>query len=408
MIWPPSPRTTSPQAAAPSPKMRPPSTWARTRSGLTVMPQSSAKVIFSTWTRLRLSREISVTWALWLSRKLLQATPRARPSGSGDPQPPRSAASSSARRVRGLPASRSRRRSTGSRPAAMASSSIADSRANSVCELPTERHTMMGTPVWTLVVSSLKLASAYGPSTAPVVVKIVDAAFDQHIGHERQVGEVGSAAICWWKAVRRPRRRRRPGPGARPSPGTGRTLELLLAQRLDLDRVLPVQRPRDLHGLAGRVGAGGAVQAERPAGVRDVHPYPVLVRRRPPPRPPCGVYSGDSVLAQTSRMPSSPIGAHGVVRFHRRVRQVRAARRSRRSSASRRRAPRATSPSSRATTACSPDSTSRRCSASSSSELRRSACCSSQSTRSARSAPLRVVERLADDRDTLARSGPPR
>jgi hypothetical protein len=43
-----------------------------------------------------------------------------------------SAASSSARSVRGLSARRSRRRSTGSRPAAIASSSIADSRANSV------------------------------------------------------------------------------------------------------------------------------------------------------------------------------------------------------------------------------------------------------------------------------------
>jgi hypothetical protein len=39
-----------------------------------------------------------------------------------------------------------------------------------VWELPTDRHTMMGTPVWTLVVSSLKLGSAYGPSTAPLVV----------------------------------------------------------------------------------------------------------------------------------------------------------------------------------------------------------------------------------------------
>ena len=52
-----------------------------------MMPQSSAKVIFSMRTRLRLSTEISATWALWLSRKLLQATPRAWPSGSGVPQP---------------------------------------------------------------------------------------------------------------------------------------------------------------------------------------------------------------------------------------------------------------------------------------------------------------------------------
>ena len=54
-----------------------------------MMPQSSAKVIFSMRTRLRRSREISATWALWLSRKLLQATPRARPSGSGVPHPAR-------------------------------------------------------------------------------------------------------------------------------------------------------------------------------------------------------------------------------------------------------------------------------------------------------------------------------
>jgi len=49
-----------------------------------MMPQSSTNVTRSTRTRLRLSTETSVTWAL-CDRKLLAAMPRARPSGSGYP-----------------------------------------------------------------------------------------------------------------------------------------------------------------------------------------------------------------------------------------------------------------------------------------------------------------------------------
>ena len=128
--------------------------------------------------------------------------PRARPSGSGVPQPAISAASSSARSVRGLSASRSRRRSTGSRPAAIASSSIADSRANSVCELPTDRHTIVGTPDSKLVDSSLKFSNVYGGSAAPVVVKKSTPPVNMTSRTNGRFVDVGSATICWWYAVR--------------------------------------------------------------------------------------------------------------------------------------------------------------------------------------------------------------
>jgi len=68
------------------------------RSGLTFLPQSSANTIRSTRTRPRWSSETSVTWALW-PRKPELVIPRAFPSGSGEPQSARSAASSSARRL---------------------------------------------------------------------------------------------------------------------------------------------------------------------------------------------------------------------------------------------------------------------------------------------------------------------
>ena len=267
-------------------------------------------------------------------------------------------------------------------------------------ELPTDRHTMMGTPVWTLVVSSLKLGYRVRAVDGAARRHVVDAVLEQEVDRERHVGrgrlggdllvERGQAAL---------------GVGAGPDPVHGHRpvpagLEFLLAQRLELDRVLPVQRPRDLHGLADRIVPGGAVQPERPAGERDVHPDPVLVDSggRRGRHPGIGGSLGadphleDAVVAHP---------AHGVVRLHRGVREVGQL-------VDRvhdvRRAPRArssTSPSCRATTACSPDSTSRRCSASSSSELRRSAFCSSQSTSQREQAPLRVVERLADYRDAL-------
>ena len=54
-------------------------------------------------------------------------------------------------------------------------------------------------------------------------------------------------------------------------------LEVLLAQRLDPDRVLPVEPTRDLCGFGGRIVAGGAVQPERAPGERHVNLDLVLV-----------------------------------------------------------------------------------------------------------------------------------
>ena len=116
------------------------------------------------------------------------------------------------------------------------------------------------------------------------------------------------------------------GVGACPDPVHGHRpvpagLEFLLAQRLELDRVLPVQRPRDLHGLADRIVPGAAVQAERPAGVRDVHPDPVLADsgRRRGRHPDIGGSLGASPDLQDAVI-THP--ARGVVRLHRGVREV--------------------------------------------------------------------------------------
>src|ERR1700733_9442304 len=132
--------------------------------------------------------------ALW-RRKLLQATPRARPSGAGVFQELSSAATSSAWSVRGVPLRRSRRKSIASRLLAIASSSSADSRANSVWELPTERQTMIGTPESTLVDSSRKFVKAYGGSTAPVVVMKSTPLLNRTSPTNGRFGDVGCAAI---------------------------------------------------------------------------------------------------------------------------------------------------------------------------------------------------------------------
>src|SRR5579864_1229602 len=118
--------------------------------------------------------------------------------GAQAPHPARSAASSTARSVRGLFTRRSRRNSTGSRPAAVASSSRADSRANSVCELPTERQTMIGTPASRLVASTLKFWNVYGLFTAPITVMTSTPSLNKKSPRNGRLGEVGSAASCWW------------------------------------------------------------------------------------------------------------------------------------------------------------------------------------------------------------------
>ncbi len=364
------------------------------------MPQSSANTIRSTWTRPRSSSETSVTWALW-PRKPEQVIPRARPSGSGDPQPARSAASSSARSVRGLSASSSRRRSTGSRPAAIASSSIADSRANSVCELPTDRHTIVGTPRLEVGRLELEVRERVRRVDGAGRREEVDAVREHHVADERQVHRrrLGhDLLVAGRQATVRVGRGAHAVDGHRP---VAADLELLLAQRLHLDRVLPVERSRDLHGLGRRVALGARVQPERSAGEGDVHLDLLLVdpgdRRgvhlhvlgrlgaRPTPRarrprasgtPRCSAPSARErgTAACTSRRSSSAASAERLRRRRRR--------RARR-------------------TACSPDSSSRRCSASSSSELRRSAFVSSHSTTSARSPRCASATRLADDGDAL-------
>ena len=91
--------------------------------------------------------ETSATCAHTLPNDSCTAMPRARPVGEGAPQPAFSAASSSTSAARAAcPRGAPRRYSSGSLPAASASSSIIVSMTNAVCELPTERHQSTGTP----------------------------------------------------------------------------------------------------------------------------------------------------------------------------------------------------------------------------------------------------------------------
>ena len=223
-----------------------------------VMPQSSANTIRSTWTRPRSSSEISVTLALW-PRKLEQVIPRARPSGSGVPQSGvlgreleraqrarvvRRAARGAGRRGRGRRRSRARRsptrartRCASCRPIARPSSGLRDSK---------------------LVDSSLKFSNGVRRVDGTGRREEVDAVREHHVADERQVHRRrlgddllvagGQAAV-------------RVGSGAHAVDGhraVAAALEFLLAQRLDLDRVLPVERSRDLHGLGRRVVLGAA------------------------------------------------------------------------------------------------------------------------------------------------------
>jgi len=64
-------------------------------------------------------------------------------------------------------------------------------------------------------------------------------------------------------------------PSATTEPPTG--LELLLARRLDFDRVPPAERPGNLYRLGCRVLGRAAVQAEGAAGEGDVNFHQILV-----------------------------------------------------------------------------------------------------------------------------------
>src|SRR5205807_10018008 len=72
------------------------------------------------------------------------------------------------------------------------------------CELPTDRHTIVGTPDSKLVDSSLKFSTAYGGSAAPVVVKKSTPSLNITSRTNGRVTEVGSATICWGIGLTRP------------------------------------------------------------------------------------------------------------------------------------------------------------------------------------------------------------
>ena len=113
------------------------------------MPQCTAHTTRSTVNLLSLSTVTSATCATTVPNDSCTATPRPRfspalPRRAACLQPALSAASSSAARWRGCLASMARRNSTGSLPAATASSSTNVSVENAVCVEPTERHQSTG------------------------------------------------------------------------------------------------------------------------------------------------------------------------------------------------------------------------------------------------------------------------
>ena len=157
----------------------PPSIWARITSGLTAMPQSTAHTTRSTLGRPSLRSETSATWATKLPNDSWTAMPRARPAGSGEPQPAFAAASSSTPRCRGWSASSSRRSSKGSRPAAWASSSKKVSVENAVWLCPTERHHRVGTPTSGECSSTAEVRDRVGQGRAALDRRGVDPVLDE-------------------------------------------------------------------------------------------------------------------------------------------------------------------------------------------------------------------------------------
>ena len=133
------------------------------------MPQSTAQLTLCTRMLLSSSTETSAACAMMLPNDSCIARPRARPFGSAFPQPAFSAAVLSARKWRGLSSSSAARNSSGSRPAAQASSSTMLSMANAVCVLPTDRHhsTVTGVLGECSVTRRWGTFSRYGESDTP-------------------------------------------------------------------------------------------------------------------------------------------------------------------------------------------------------------------------------------------------
>ena len=128
----------------------PPSIWARTMSGLIAVPQSTAHVTRSTLGRPSGRSETSAICATTLPKK------RAARCHARGPRERLAKARLVGREVERGEMARvfrrsARRRSSGSRLVACATSSRNVSVENAVCELPTERHQRTGTPtsvVW--------------------------------------------------------------------------------------------------------------------------------------------------------------------------------------------------------------------------------------------------------------------
>ena len=105
----------------------------------------------------------------------------------------------------------------------------------------------------------------------------VDSVGEHHVAHDRQVHRRRLGDDLLVEGGQSPVR---VGCGAHAVHGhraVAARLEILFAQRLDLDRVLPVERPGDLHGLGGRVALGARVQSERSPGEGDVNLDSLLV-----------------------------------------------------------------------------------------------------------------------------------
>ena len=157
----------------------PPSIWARIVSGLTARPQSIAQTTRCTVIALILDARPRATCAHKLPNEACTAMPRARPAGSGVPQPAFWAASSSTPRCRGLPASSSRRYAYGSLPAACASSSMKLSTTKPVCVWPTERHQSTGTGDRGLCRSTRGVGNLVGHVRRAFHRRLVDAVLDR-------------------------------------------------------------------------------------------------------------------------------------------------------------------------------------------------------------------------------------
>ena len=157
----------------------PPSIWARTMSGLTAIPQSTAQTTRSTLGRpsasqrhLRDLRDHAAERLVHGHAARAARRQRLAPAGLAGREVEH------AQMARVLAAS-ARRSSTGSRPVACASSSRNVSVENAVCELPTERHQSTGTPTSVVCSSTARFGNGIGQVGRALDRGRVDAVLDR-------------------------------------------------------------------------------------------------------------------------------------------------------------------------------------------------------------------------------------